>query len=118
LCPVFRNLKDEQIKAIAKNGGVVHINFFSGFLDSTYKKGGPRADFSLVIDHINYIVKLVGIDHVGIGSDFDGIESTPEKLDGVEDFPFITRALLKEGYSRQDIKKILGGNFLRVLAQQ
>jgi membrane dipeptidase len=118
LCPVFRNLKDDQIKAIAKNGGVIHINFFSGFLDSTYKKGGPRADFSLVIDHINYIVKLVGVDHVGIGSDFDGIESTPKELDGVEDFPLITKALLKEGYSKQDINKILGDNFLRVLAQQ
>lgn len=118
LCPVFRNLKDDQIKAIAKNGGVIHINFFSGFLDSTYKKGGPRADFSLVIDHINYIVKLVGVDHVGIGSDFDGIESTPKQLDGVEDFPLITKALLKEGYSKQDIEKILGGNFLRVLAKQ
>lgn len=118
LCPVFRNLKDDQIKAIAKNGGVIHINFFSGFLDSTYKKGGPRADFSLVIKHINYIVQLVGVDYVGIGSDFDGIESTPQKLDGVGDFPLITKALLKEGYSKQDIEKILGGNFLRVLAQQ
>lgn len=119
LCPVFRNLKDDQIKAIAKNGGVIHINFFSGFLDSNYKKeSGIRPPLSLLIDHINYIVKLVGVDYVGIGSDFDGIESTPKQLDGVEDFPLITKALLKEGYSKQDIEKILGGNFLRVLAQQ
>jgi membrane dipeptidase len=153
LCPVFRNLKDDQIKAIAKNNGVIQVNFYSGFLDSTYngkmdvfikshqaefdsmaltKNSGMmagvyfskkykveyeqmRAPFSLLLDHIDYIVKLVGVDYVGLGSDFDGIESAPAGLDGVEDYPKITEGLLKRGYSESDIKKILGGNFLRVL---
>ncbi len=119
ICPVPRNLKDDQIKAIAKNGGVVHINFYPAFLDSTYDKvtNRVRPPISLIIEHINYIVKLVGIDYVGIGSDFDGIDITPAEMDGVEDFPKITAALLKEGYSRNDINKILGENFLRVYKQ-
>lgn len=153
LCPVFRNLKDDQIRAIAKNGGVIQVNFYSGFLDSNYFKKVDaflkqhkaesdslnalkkpqylildyfskkykyefeqmRAPFSLLMDHIDYIVKLVGVDYVGLGSDFDGIDSAPVGLDGVEDYPKITEALLKRGYSEKDIDKILGGNFLRVL---
>jgi membrane dipeptidase len=152
LCPVFRNLKDDQIKAIAKNGGVIQVNFYSAFLDSTYLKkmnafvkmhqteydsidaakrsgiatsdyllkkyknelDGMRAPFSYLFDHIDYIVKLVGVDYVGLGSDFDGIDSAPAGLDGVEDYPKITKELLRRGYSEKDIKKILGGNFLRV----
>lgn len=152
LCPVFRNLKDDQIKAIAKNDGVIQVNFYSGFIDSSYFKKydefikihkreydslealkmpglisadyfskryrnefeSMRAPFSLLLDHIDYIVKLVGIDYVGLGSDFDGIDSPPVGLDGVEDYPKITEGLLKRGYSEKDIKKILGGNFLRV----
>jgi membrane dipeptidase len=152
LCPVFRNLKDDQIRAIAKNGGVIQVNFYSGFLDSTYfnkfdafvkrhpaeydslnaiKNSGVmagvylekkykddyenmRAPFSLLFDHIDYIVKLVGVDYVGLGSDFDGIDSAPVGLDGVEDYPKITEELLKRGYSKKDVRKILGGNFLRV----
>lgn len=152
LCPVFRNLKDDQIKAIAKNGGVIQVNFYSGFIDSNYQKnrkaifdkhsmekdslkelGIPdfeisetlakkykkemdaiRPPLSLLIDHIDYIVKLAGIDYVGLGADMDGIESLPQGLNGVEDFPKITMALLKRGYSETDIRKILGGNFIRV----
>ncbi|MFI5123774.1 MAG: dipeptidase [Chitinophagales bacterium] len=152
LCPVYRNLKDDQIKAIAKNGGVIQVNFYSGFIDSNYmprlnrflelhkaeadslrrlkqpeysvldylftryktELQSLRPPLSLLIDHIDYIVKLVGADYVGLGSDFDGIESSPQGLDGVEDYPKITEALLKRGYSKKDIYKILGGNFLRV----
>ena len=152
LCPVFRNLKDDQISAIAKNGGVIQVNFFSGFLDSTFLKKmeaflkvhqverdsmaalqkpeyeirdyfsvkykdeyeNMRPPLSLLLDHIDYIVKLVGVDYVGLGSDFDGIDSSPKGLDGVEDYPKITEGLLKRGYNEKDIKKILGGNFLRV----
>ena len=152
LCPVFRNLKDDQIRAIAKNGGVIQVNFFSGFLDSTFLKKmeaflklhhverdsmaalqqteyqirdffsvkykdeyeNMRPPLSLLLDHIDYIVKLVGVDYVGLGSDFDGIDSSPKGLDGVEDYPKITEGLLKRGYSEKDIKKIMGGNFLRV----
>ncbi|HXB95803.1 MAG TPA: dipeptidase [Puia sp.] len=153
LCPVFRNLKDDQIKAVGANGGVIQVNFYSGFLDSNYQprvmrflqrhkqeldsmnaakapnyavneyisKKYPqeadslRAPLSMVLDHIDYIVRLIGPDHVGLGSDFDGIESPPQQLDDVSTYPIITRELLKRGYKRDDIKKILGGNFIRVL---
>ena len=115
LCPVFRNLKDDQIKAIGANGGVIQVNFYSGFLDSNYRKDSVRAPLSLVLDHIDYIVKLIGPDHVGLGSDFDGIESPPQQLDDVSTYPLITRELLKRGYKPADIEKILGGNFIRVL---
>ena len=148
-----RNLKDEQIKAIAKNGGVIQINFNPGFIDSSfgkkeeafferhkaerdsllksgmdkwymmtllYKKYTAEAEamrppLSLLIDHIDYIVKLVGVDYVGLGSDFDGINLTPQQLDDVTTYPLITKALVEKGYSKKDINKILGGNFLRVL---
>jgi membrane dipeptidase len=152
LCPVFRNLKDDQIKAIAKNGGVIHLNFFSGFVDSNYSKkwkaftvkheteldsliklkwhadsanewivtkyasefNALRPPLSLLIDHLDYIVTMVGVDHVGLGSDFDGITSSPQGLDSVADFPNITKELVARGYSKNDIEKILGGNFIRV----
>jgi len=151
-CHHRRNLKNDQIKAIAKNGGVIHLNFYAGFLDSTYEKKaaqiiakhkpeidslvahGTQPDYagimtmekykeetnairpplSLLIDHLDYIVRLVGVDFVGLGSDFDGIEAAPKELNGVQDFPLITKALLDRGYSKKDIRKILGENFLRV----
>ncbi len=155
LCPVSRNLKDEQIKAIGKNGGVIHLNFYSGFLDSTFMRKNIafleshknevdslkqlkwanyeieewmaknysqeaealRPPISILLDHLDYIVKLIGVDHVGLGSDFDGIDSAPKELNGVEDFPKITRALRDRGYSKKQIRKILGGNFLKVYEQ-
>lgn len=115
--PVPRNLKDEQIDAIGKNGGVICVNFFSGFLDSSFNKHSARPPLSLLIDHIDYIVKRIGIDHVGLGSDFDGISSTPQQLDGVQDYPKLTAALLERGYSKQAIRKILGENVRRVFLQ-
>ncbi len=115
--PVPRNLKDEQIDAIGKNGGVICVNFFSGFLDSTFDKKSARPPLSLLIDHIDYIVHRIGIDHVGLGSDFDGISSTPMQLDGVQDFPNLTTALLERGYSKKDIRKILGKNVMRVFSE-
>jgi len=153
LCPHQRNLKDSQIVAIAKNGGVIQVNFYSGFLDSNFMKNREafinrhkaewdsviastkaefraegyladkypaevqdiRAPFDLVIQHIEYIIKLVGIDYIGLGSDFDGIEAPPKQLDDVTTYPLITRALLEKGYSKKEVIKILGGNFLRVL---
>jgi membrane dipeptidase len=72
---------------------------------------------SLLIEHIDYIVKRIGIDHVGLGSDFDGINSAPRELKGVEDFPKISKALKKRGYSKSDIRKILGENVMRVFAE-
>lgn len=154
LCNHRRNLKDEQIKAIAKSGGVIFLNFYAGFIDSTYErkrnaflkqhqaeiegliKQGKQKDYALMmvgdkykdemkamrpplsvlLNHLDYIVKLVGVDHVGLGSDFDGIEAPPLELDGVEDMPLITQALIERGYSKKEIQKILGGNFLRVFA--
>lgn len=152
ICPHSRNLKDDQIKAIGKNGGVIQLNFYSGFLDSNYMKRKDaflashsnerdslkaagmtsysidewiskkypqeaealRPTMSQLLDHIDYIVRLIGVDGVGLGSDFDGIESTPQHLDDVTTFPLITKALLERGYSEKDVKKILGENFLRV----
>lgn len=153
LCQHQRNLNDEQIKAIAKNGGVIQVNFYSAFLDNNYIKkvdnffakhaneeksltaGGMnefqseeflfnkyknevepfRVPLSVLIDNIEYIIKLVGADYVGIGSDFDGIQSPPQELDDVTNYPLITKALVEKGYSKKEITKILGGNFLRVL---
>ncbi|MFB9844891.1 dipeptidase [Mucilaginibacter ginsenosidivorans] len=153
LCPNQRNMKDAQLKALAKNGGVLFLNFYSGFLDSSYMGKETRflrahhaeldslekvyhdADLakirlnvihksesdlirpplSQLIKHIDYIVKLIGVDHVGIGSDFDGAESYPLGMDDVSDYPKITEELLKLHYSEADIDKILGGNFIRVL---
>jgi membrane dipeptidase len=153
LTPHRRNLKDDQIKAIAKNGGVIQVNFNPGFIDSSFDKKEItflnnhksemdslktsginefyamdylyrkykdevkliRPPLSKLIDHIDYIVKLAGIDYVGLGSDFDGINVTPLQLDDVTDYPLITKELVKRGYSKKDIAKILGGNILRVL---
>lgn len=150
--PVSRNLKDDQIKAVAKNGGVIQLNFYSGFLDPEYDNryktfqanhkaeldslralnwsssniselmrqkypeevAAVRPPLSLLLDHLDHIVKLVGVDYVGMGSDFDGISSTPQQLDGVQDYPLVTKELLARGYTEQDITKILGGNTLRV----
>ncbi|MEN9371604.1 MAG: hypothetical protein RLZZ390_920 [Bacteroidota bacterium] len=152
LCPVPRNMTDDQIKALGKNGGVIHLNFYSGFVDSTFKQkndaflkkheaeknellknnpsdfyanlvlhekykdeiDGVRPSLSLLIDHLDHIVKLIGVDHVGLGSDFDGINSSPRELNDVTDMPLITKELLKRGYAKKDIHKILGGNFIRV----
>ena len=152
LCPVPRNMTDDQIIALGKNGGVIHLNFYSGFVDSSFKQkndaflkkhqaeknellknnpsdfyanlvlhekykdeiDGVRPSLSLLIDHLDHIVKLIGVDHVGLGSDFDGINSSPRQLNDVTDMPLITAELLKRGYSKKDIYKILGGNFIRV----
>ena len=148
-----RNLKDSQIKAIAKNDGVIMVNFHPGFIDDSfgekemaflqkhkiegdsllksgmdewytmdflYKKYTNEAEamrppLSKLIDHIDYIVKLVGVDYVGLGSDFDGINLTPLQLDDVTTYPIITKALIEKGYSEEDIVKVLGSNLLRVL---
>jgi membrane dipeptidase len=152
ICPVTRNLKDDQIKAVGKNGGVIHLNFFSAFVDSTFQaknmafrrrhkaeldallatgiqqeyaqstiaekykeeSDAIKPDIEALMKHLDHIVKLIGVDHVGLGSDFDGIDSAPKQLRTVVDYPEFTKALIKRGYSDTDIEKILGGNFLRV----
>jgi membrane dipeptidase len=154
ICSHYRNLKDDQIKAIAKSGGVISINFYSKFLrpsgnsvyynekyksaiDEIEQRNGndlikfneERMDFiennpinsgtsvDKVIEHIDYIVKLVGIDYVGLGSDFDGLINTPNELYDATCYPIITKKLAEHGYTEPDIRKILGLNFLRVLKQ-
>jgi len=145
-----RNLHDDQIKAVAENGGVICLNFYSGFLDPMHytkinrlyekyvtakdsvnrssdskfsrlpaaAKEELRPPLSLLLDHIDYMVKTAGIDHVGLGSDFDGISSTPRGLDDCSDFPKVTEGLLQRGYTEVDIRKILGENVMRVMAAQ
>ena len=156
LSNVSRNIPDDLLKRIAKNGGVVCVNFYSVFVDA--KTVGPQSDdrdkrlkaqqdaidakykddperraeesdkleqanplpplpISKLIDHIDHIVKVAGIDHVGIGADFDGANDMPEGAKDVSMLPNITYELLKRGYSEQDIRKILGGNFLRAFAE-
>jgi membrane dipeptidase len=77
----------------------------------------PRGSVYDVVDHIEHIVKTAGIDHAGLGSDFDGIGAVPRQLEDVSYFPYITQELLNRGYGREDIHKILGGNLLRVMRQ-
>ena len=121
-----------MIRAVARKGGVVQINFGCEFLSqksadtSTWthpelkKKPGSerlmvRATLPDVVAHIDHVVKLAGVDAVGIGSDFDGVTCTPAGLDDVSKFPSLTRALLEKGYSAADIRKIYGGNMLRFM---
>ncbi len=112
LCNHPRNLTDLQIKALAEKGGVMGINFYSEFLNSEGK-----ATLEDIIKHIDYIVELVGPDHVGMGSDFDGIPSWPEEIYDASRFPLIFEELEKKGYKEEDIKKIAGENFLRVIRE-
>ena len=110
LCSHVRNLTDEQIIALAQKKGVVNINYWWELLGPSQKE----VDVKKVVDHIDYIVKLVGIDYVGLGSDFDGA-AMPVDLQTVRDLPKITLELLERNYTEEDIKKILGLNNLRVM---
>jgi membrane dipeptidase len=110
-----RNLTDDQIRGLAQNGGVMGIVFAEDFLTSDPAK--EPASINNVIDHLEYAVKIGGVDHVGIGSDFDGIEKAPKGLEDSSKFPNITIELVKRGYREEEIFKILGGNFLRVLKE-
>ncbi|HUX68215.1 MAG TPA: dipeptidase [Terriglobales bacterium] len=108
-----RNLTDPMIAALAKQGGVIQINFYCDFVQ---QKASPPT-LSDVVDHIDHAVKIGGMDHVGIGSDFDGIECAPVGLQSVADFPHLTRALLQRGYSHAQIAQLYGGNTLRVMRE-
>jgi membrane dipeptidase len=154
-----RNMTDDMLRAVAKNGGVIQVNFYNAFIDENYRNASeaqardrdaavkanadqlraagktvtyldndrierewaakiPRPPLSSLIDHIDHIAKVAGIDHVGLGSDFDGVSgATPEGIDSAADLPKITQALLDRGYSANDIRKILGGNLLRVFSE-
>jgi len=159
ICPHDRNLTDEEIKAIAENGGVISINFFSGYLSSEWNRRSDslfkahrtvidsiralypedrekrhqamrpifemmdrelaeiEVSVTTIVDHIDHIVNLVGPDHVGLGSDFDGVFSLPRGLSDCSMVPNITKELVRRGYSDEDIEKMLGGNFMRVFRQ-
>jgi membrane dipeptidase len=166
LCNAPRNMTDDMIRAVAtygggpnSKGGVVQVNFFSGFVSQAYwdalkaqkpevKKAIaeakdkakaedrefksadedkitrsyidriPRPPLSMLIDHIDHIAKVAGVDHVGLGSDFDGVSGQlPEGLDSPANLPKITAALMARGYSAEDCRKILGGNLLRVFRE-
>ena len=150
IAPHPRNVPDDVLHLIARNGGVVMINFYSGFIDpegarttqrifevmrelreqypneeefqeakKQWRQENPiaRGTVHTVVDHIDHVVQVAGIDHVGLGSDYDGAAVLPEQLDDVSCYPYITQELLNRGYSRKDIHKVLGGNLLRAFRQ-
>jgi membrane dipeptidase len=158
LCMVPRDMSDDMIRTLAKNGGVMDVNFYSGFLSQAYADGykkiqkqedaevaaararytrqGKRLPFleemkiyqrlgkdlpvpsyTVIADHIDHAVKVGGVDHVGLGSDFDGIDSAPRGMEDVSKLPNLVRELARRGYSEDDLVKILGGNLLRVMRQ-
>jgi membrane dipeptidase len=156
LCPHYRNLKDDQLVAIGKNGGVVFVNFYPGYIDSTYlekadmikmkyelerqilaekydtnstsywyaeskilkhEKSRIVPSINDVIKHIKYISDLIGVDHVGLGSDYDGVDIMPAGLEDVTKLPFLTKKLLENGFTIREVRKILGGNFKRVFKE-
>ena len=127
ITPAPRNMTDEMIAALAKKGGVVQINFSCDFLNADVLKveaagGAPtatklRATLADVVQHIDHVVAIGGIGAVGLGSDFDGISCAPVGLDSVDKWPNLTRALLEEGYTAAEIRKIYGENTLRLMAE-
>jgi len=115
-----RNMSDEMIRAVGKKGGVVCINFYPRFLADTGEEGSAKereVSIEALIDHIHHAVQVAGIDHVGLGSDFDGITAVPKGMKDVTGMPLITEGLLKRGYRPEDVKKILGANLLRVIRE-
>jgi membrane dipeptidase len=157
LCNVPRNMTDDMIKAIARKGGVVQVNFACSFLNQAAANASPfinpalraklnaelkdfkgsaeelfektrqvrkdlgikeeRATIADAVAHIDHIVKIAGIDAVGIGGDYDGVDCTPDGLEDVSKMPNLTRALLEKGYTATDIKKIYSDNILRVMRE-
>jgi membrane dipeptidase len=154
-----RNMTDDMLRAVAKNGGVVQVNYYSAFISQAYRDASaaqeaevkkatddlkakyaaegkqltygeleklqrsyadriPRPPFTALIEHIDHIAKVAGVEHVGLGSDFDGVSGQlPVGMDSAADLPNITAALLDRGYSAEDCRKILGGNLLRVMRE-
>lgn len=126
LTNVPRNLTDDMLRAVAKNNGVVMVNFYNGFINTEYAKPGApaptqaaqTATLDMLMAHFEQVIKVAGINHVGIGSDFDGVDGLlPPGMEDISKLPTITYELLKRGYSEADVKKVLGENLLRVLAE-
>lgn len=105
-------IERDSLRNAGLNGGAIMTWLAKTYIEETE---ATRPPLSLLIDHIDYVVKMIGINHVGFGSDFDGITSTPSGLEGVQDFAKITQELVERGHSKKDVRKILGGNFMRVL---
>jgi membrane dipeptidase len=150
-----RNMTDDMLRALAKNGGVAMVNFYPVFLSDEVAKASkarderlkpeiaalkakdpsegpeyqegmrklmaanplPKVSWAVIVDHIDHMVNVAGIDHVGIGSDFDGIPAVPEGMEDVSKLPAIPAELKRRGYSDADVRKIMGGNFMRVFAE-
>ncbi len=159
ICSAPRNMTDDMLRALAKKGGVVHINYYEGFLDEDYSRReaafkdeeaasdaldartpkfgdrsfvGPeerrinarriaklgRIPLSRLLDHFDHAIKVAGVDHVGLGSDFDGVSGQlPQGLEDISKIPNLVRGLMERGYSDDDILKVLGGNTLRVMGE-
>jgi len=158
LCDMPRNMTDDMIRTLAKNGGVIDINFYSRFVDqeyaNAYKKIAdqveaaveaarkqavaqgkrlsypdevkvrqkyqgslPTPSFTRIADHIDHAAKVGGVEHVGLGSDFDGVDSIPRGMEDASRLPDLVRELVRRGYTEGDLEKILGGNLLRVMHQ-
>jgi membrane dipeptidase len=146
-----RNVPDDVLTMLKQNGGIVMINFYSGFVEPTaaqqmrgmfdvqrrfreqnpndpqaaqraydeWRRANPvpRGTTATLADHIDHVVKTAGIDHVGLGSDYDGVTSLPTGMEDVSRFPWLTVELLRRGYSEGDVRKVLGGNIIRVMRQ-
>jgi membrane dipeptidase len=125
-----RNLTDDQLRAIANAGGVVNVNFYSRFLDPAYLRATqgldreaqralahtlPATPFRILVDHIDHMVHVAGIDHVGIGSDFDGVSALPSGMEDITALPRLSQALLDRGHKGADVARVLGGNMLRLM---
>jgi membrane dipeptidase len=150
LAPHARNVPDDVLREIARNGGLVMVNFAPAFLDpeaaaiamewypavraieaetqdekerarrfDAWRQAHPLPPVSCarVADHVEHIARVAGVDHVGIGSDFDGIPSTPVGLEDASRYPALTEELLRRGWSEPDVLKVLGGNAMRVLRE-
>lgn len=158
LCDAPRDMTDDMIRALAKNGGVIDINYYSAFLDPDFRAaqnkiskqvdaavdaakkqralegrrltyaeenairlkmqaGLTQPSYKVIADHIDHAVKVGGIDHVGLGSDFDGVDAIPRGMEDVSHLPDLVAELARRGYSEEDLKKILGGNVLRVMRE-
>lgn len=118
ICDHPRNVPDRILRLLSHNGGVVMINFYSSFVVPTEelkRDKQARGDVGTVVDHIEHVIRVAGIDHVGIGSDFDGVPRLPVGLEDVSTYPAITQELLNRGYSAAEIHQVLGGNILRAL---
>lgn len=158
LCDAPRDMTDDMIRALAKNGGVMDINYYTAFLDPGFARAHhqvsdkmdaavkaardrlagegkhlsyaqevaiehkfeadiPLPDYTRIVDHIDHAVKVGGVDHVGLGSDFDGVDSIPRGMEDASKIPNLVREMARRGYSAEDMEKILGGNVLRVMRQ-